>query len=76
VDVIIDHINIGAAAPPPPLQVCAVVRPQWAELYGADGLVDDPASGLAYSDGAVRAASPTGLGVAFDAAATDLIRHF
>ncbi len=76
VPLMIGQMNEGAAATAAALQVCAVVRPQWAELYGADGLVDDPASGLTYSGGAVRAASPTGLGVAFNAAATDLVRHF
>lgn len=66
----IGQMNEGAAATAAALQACVAVAPRWAELYGADGLVDDPAHGLTYSDGTVRAAGPIGLGVGFDAAAT------
>jgi L-Ala-D/L-Glu epimerase len=70
IPLMIGQMNEGAAATAAALQVCAAVSPRWAELYGADGLVDDPAAGRADSDGAVRAASPLGLGVTFDASAT------
>ncbi|MEW6340805.1 MAG: enolase C-terminal domain-like protein [Paraburkholderia sp.] len=70
IPLMIGQMNEGAAATAAALQVCAAVSPRWAELYGADGLVDDPVTGLAYSDGSVRAAGPFGLGVTFDASAT------
>ena len=37
--------------------------PAFAELYGADGLIDDPARGISYREGAVEADPAPGLGV-------------
>jgi hypothetical protein len=50
--------------------------PEFAELYGADGLVDDPVSGISYTAGAVHAERVPGLGVVFDAATTKLIGDY
>jgi L-alanine-DL-glutamate epimerase-like enolase superfamily enzyme len=69
----IGQMNEGAVATAAALHVACATRPAFAELYGADGLVDDPASGLSYSDGAVHAQRTPGFGVDFDAAATQLI---
>ena len=54
----------------------SVTTPSFAELYGADGLVDDPVSGVSYTAGAVHAERAPGLGVAFDAATTKLIGDY
>jgi L-alanine-DL-glutamate epimerase-like enolase superfamily enzyme len=72
----IGQMNEGAAATAATLHVACATRPAFAELYGADGLIDDPAKGLSYSNGAVGASHTPGLGVDFDAAATKLIGEF
>ncbi|MDN7180654.1 mandelate racemase/muconate lactonizing enzyme family protein [Caballeronia sp. SEWSISQ10-4 2] len=66
----IGQMNEGAAATAAALHVCMATAPRWAELYGADGLLDDPASGLSYEAGSLRVAGRTGLGIAFDASLT------
>ena len=72
----IGQMNEGAAATAAALHVACASKPAFAELYGADGLDDDPASGIIYADGQVRCGRQPGLGVAFDAAKTHLIREF
>jgi L-Ala-D/L-Glu epimerase len=72
----IGQMNEGAAATAAALHVACAAMPAFAELYGADGLIDDPVSGLSYAAGAVHAGHALGLGVAFDAAATHLIGDY
>ena len=63
-DVMIGQMNEGALATAAALSAAAALRPRFAELYGADGLVNDPAAGLTYGDGRVAAADATGIGAA------------
>jgi L-alanine-DL-glutamate epimerase-like enolase superfamily enzyme len=72
----IGQMNEGAAATAAALHVACATSPAFAELYGADGLIDDPVSGVSYMAGAVYADHASGLGVAFDAAATHLIGDY
>ncbi len=72
----IGQMNEGAAATAAALNVACATSPAFAELYGADGLIDDPASGVSYAAGTVHTSHAAGLGVAFDAAATQLIGDF
>jgi L-Ala-D/L-Glu epimerase len=72
----IGQMNEGAAATAAALNVACATSPAFAELYGADGLIDDPVSGLSYAAGTVHTSHASGLGVAFDAAATQLIGDF
>jgi len=72
----IGQMNEGAAATAAALHVAAVARPSFAELYGADGLVDDPVIGVTYHNGCVEVDGGPGLGVAFDATRTTLIKEF
>ncbi len=72
----VGQMNEGAAATAAALHVVHATAPAFAELYGADGLTDDPASGLAYGDGTVSLAAVPGLGVTFDASRAHLIREF
>jgi L-alanine-DL-glutamate epimerase-like enolase superfamily enzyme len=72
----IGQMNEGAAATAAALHVACATAPAFAELYGADGLIDDPVSGVSYMAGTVHADHASGLGVAFDAAATHLIGDF
>jgi L-alanine-DL-glutamate epimerase-like enolase superfamily enzyme len=72
----IGQMNEGAAATAAALHVACATQPAFAELYGADGLVDDPASGVSYSAGAVRVDHAPGLGIVFDAAAIHLIGDY
>ncbi len=72
----IGQMNEGAAATAATLHVACATSPAFAELYGADGLVNDPVSGLSYAAGVVRVAHAPGLGVTFDAGATHLIGDY
>ncbi|MGQ9365079.1 mandelate racemase/muconate lactonizing enzyme family protein [Azospirillum sp. ST 5-10] len=70
VPLMIGQMNEGAGATAAALQVAIATRPRFAELYGADGLTDDPVAGLRYADGAVAHAGGAGLGVTFTASTT------
>jgi L-alanine-DL-glutamate epimerase-like enolase superfamily enzyme len=72
----IGQMNEGGAATAAALHVACATSPAFAELYGADGLIDDPVSGVSYMAGTVHTDHASGLGVAFDAAATHLIGDF
>lgn len=72
----IGQMNEGHVATAAALQVCRVLQPQFAELYGADGLIDDPASGLSYQHGEILVADSYGLGVHFDAARATFHQEF
>ncbi|AHF78095.1 Mandelate racemase/muconate lactonizing protein [Sodalis praecaptivus] len=72
----IGQMNEGAAATAAALHVTHLTRPRFAELYGADGLGDDPVSGLRYQHGTVQCLSPLGLGVTFAAHQATLIQEF
>jgi L-Ala-D/L-Glu epimerase len=72
----IGQMNEGAAATAAALHVACATLPAFAELYGADGLIDDPVSGVSYTAGSVHAGHAPGLGVAFDAAVTHLIGDY
>jgi L-alanine-DL-glutamate epimerase-like enolase superfamily enzyme len=72
----IGQMNEGAICTAAALHVAAATAPAFAELYGADGLIDDPASGISYYDGLVSVAGVSGLGVVFDSEKARLIREF
>ncbi|MDF1779437.1 MAG: mandelate racemase/muconate lactonizing enzyme family protein [Rhizobiaceae bacterium] len=63
----IGQMNESAVATSAALHLAVAVRPLHAELYGADGLLDDPAEGLTYSGGRVAVRHAPGLGVDFRA---------
>lgn len=69
----IGQMNEGGAATAAALHVTCATSPAFAELYGADELINNPISGISYAAGTVSADHAPGLGVAFDAAATHLI---
>jgi L-alanine-DL-glutamate epimerase-like enolase superfamily enzyme len=68
IGLMVGQMNEGALATAATVQCAAVVDPTHAELYGAYGLADDPAQGLAYRDGRACLAGSVGMGVALDAA--------
>jgi L-alanine-DL-glutamate epimerase-like enolase superfamily enzyme len=71
----IGQMNEGAAATAAALHVAATVSPAFAELYGADQLIDDPTSGIVYGRGNVSTTGASGLGVTFEPAkAVELTR--
>jgi L-Ala-D/L-Glu epimerase len=72
----IGQMNEGGVCTAAALHLAAATTPAYAELYGADGLVNDPASGIAYHDGAVSVRGTPGLGVVFDPNKATLIREF
>ncbi|POR52498.1 mandelate racemase/muconate lactonizing enzyme family protein [Bosea psychrotolerans] len=61
----IGQMNEGGLATAAALHLCAATQPRFAELYGADGLSNDPAPGLVYADGLVSAPARPGLGLSF-----------
>ncbi|MDO9405662.1 MAG: mandelate racemase/muconate lactonizing enzyme family protein [Polaromonas sp.] len=72
----IGQMNEGGAATAAALHMAAAAAPRYAELYGADGLADDPAQGLVYADGHLTVPQNPGLGITFDFSPTQLIRSF
>lgn len=63
----IGQMNEGAVATAAALHLAVATCPLHAELYGADGLVNDPAEGLSYADGRVEVCEAAGLGLKFTA---------
>ena len=72
----VGQMNEGAAATAAALHVACAVAPGFAELYGADGLADDPITGLSYAGGEVAVPRRPGLGIGFEVSHTQLIRSF
>lgn len=72
----IGQMNEGAVATAAALHLSCATRPRFAELYGADGLENDAAVGLAYRDGHVEGPATTGLGLEFDASKAHLVKEF
>jgi L-alanine-DL-glutamate epimerase-like enolase superfamily enzyme len=72
----VGQMNEGGVCTAAALHLATAMTPAHAELYGADGLVDDPASGIAYHDGAVSVPGSPGLGVVFNPDKATLIREF
>lgn len=66
IPVMIGQMNEGAAATAAAIQLAVAAQASRAELYGADGIVNDPVSGVVYGDGLACITGRTGLGVAFD----------
>lgn len=71
----IGQMNEGSAATAAALHVAVATKSRFAELYAADGLIDDPASGPFYRDGTVALPDQPGLGVSFDPARAHLIKE-
>lgn len=76
VPVMIGQMNEGGLATAAALHLACAVKPDFAELYGADGLADDPAPGLVYADGCVGAPAGPGLGLPLRTAKTQLVREY
>jgi L-alanine-DL-glutamate epimerase-like enolase superfamily enzyme len=72
----IGQMNEGAAATAATLHVACATSPAFAELYGADGLIDDPVSGISYEAGTVRANDARGFGITLNPASTHLIGEY
>lgn len=72
IEFMIGQMNEAGAATAAALHLAVATRPLHAELYGADGLADDPASGLTYADGRVDVKEAPGLGLTFTAPSAPL----
>jgi L-alanine-DL-glutamate epimerase-like enolase superfamily enzyme len=70
------QMNEGAVATAAALHLACATGPTFAELYGADGLADDPASGLVYAQGQVTGTQAPGLGLTVDLSKTSLLKEF
>lgn len=72
----IGQMNEGGLATAAALHVACASTPRYAELYGADGLCDDPAASIRYLDGYAQIPAAPGLGLSLDVNKTQLIRSF
>ena len=70
------QMNEGAVATAAALHLACATGPTFAELYGADGLANDPASGLTYAEGRVTSPQTPGLGLTVDLSKTSLLKEF
>lgn len=66
IPIMIGQMNEGAAATAAAIQLAVAVAASRAELYGADGIANDPVSGVVYADGVARITGTLGMGVSFD----------
>jgi L-Ala-D/L-Glu epimerase len=69
----IGQMNEGGGATAAAYHCAVATSPAYAELYGADGLVDDPVAGLSYAHGRVSINRAPGLGVAIDSTKLHMI---
>ncbi len=69
----IRQMNEGAGATAAAYHCAIATSPVHAELYGADGLVDDPVKGVSYINGHVSIKRAPGLGVSIEPAKLHLI---
>jgi L-alanine-DL-glutamate epimerase-like enolase superfamily enzyme len=65
----IGQMNEGAAATAAAYHCTIATNPAHAELYGADGLIDDPVRGVSYTGGNIHVERAPGLGVSIGAQA-------
>lgn len=72
----IGQMNEGNVATAAAIAASLAMAPEHAELYGADGLKDDPARGVCYHDGMVSMHDSYGLGVSFDATGATFLKEF
>nr|WP_238485638.1 mandelate racemase/muconate lactonizing enzyme family protein [Rahnella ecdela] len=72
----IGQMNEGSAATAAALHVARATQPAYAELYGADGLGNDPVQGLSYHQGVVSSQPGAGLGVRFTPSQAEFIQEF
>jgi L-alanine-DL-glutamate epimerase-like enolase superfamily enzyme len=63
---LIGQMNEGALATVAAAHLTLASRPKYAELYGADGIVDDPTNGHVHEEGRIVVPGGPGLGVAPD----------
>ncbi len=76
IGVMVGQMNEGGVATAAALHAALALAPHHAELYGADGLVDDPSLGLDYGAGDVGVAEAAGLGLTFDEASCHQIAEW
>ena len=70
------QMNEGSAATAAAIHTAMAVRVPMAELYGADGLRDDPVTGVWYERGGACVKQGAGLGTALDPRGLRLIARF
>ncbi|WP_439570293.1 mandelate racemase/muconate lactonizing enzyme family protein [Roseovarius mucosus] len=73
VPIMVGQMNEGAGATAAALHAATALDATMRELYGADGLQNDPVRGLQYVDGLVSVSGAKGLGVDLSVAGLDVI---
>ena len=69
----IGQMNEGAGATAAAYHCTIAANPTHAELYGADGLIDDPVQGVTYANGFICLEPAPGLGVRIDTRNLELL---
>jgi len=62
----IGQMNEGAMSTAAAIQAAVVLKSEHNELYGADGIINDPVKGLVYSAGKVSVPASSGIGLELD----------
>ncbi|WP_315837965.1 mandelate racemase/muconate lactonizing enzyme family protein [Bradyrhizobium prioriisuperbiae] len=70
VSYVVGQMNEGTVATATAIHCAMALKPMFGELYGALGLLDDPASGVSYAGGQVSVRERPGFGVSFDPSLT------
>ncbi len=73
VTVMVGQMNEGSVATAAAAHAALALGARGGELYGADGLLDDPAHGLRYDAGSLHLPEAPGLGVTFDPQGLELL---
>ena len=66
VPIMIGQMNEGAMSTAAAIQAAVVLKSEHNELYGADGIINDPVKGLVYSAGKVSVPASSGIGLELD----------
>ena len=73
VGVMVGQMNEGSMATALTIQCAMAAEPEFGELYGCYGLLDDPASGVRYADGRAYLPGKPGIGLEFEPSKTTTV---
>ena len=69
----VGQMNEGGGATAAAVHCAMATGPRFCELYGADGIIDDPVQGISYKNGSVAVARGAGIGVDLDRSSLGLL---
>ena len=66
IPVMVGQMNEGGGATAAAVHCAMALEPKYCELYGADGIIEDPVRGVTYRNGSVELPRGAGIGVDLD----------